>query len=382
MRHPRPSRIVVAPNAFKGTLHCFDVAAAIAEGLRRELPDATIEQVPIADGGDDTLDVLSRARGGATFRQRVVGPLGDSVEARWAGLPDGRTAIIESAEASGLRLVAPAALNPLVATSQGTGELIMAALDMGYRRLIIGLGGSATVDGGAGMLQALGARLLDAAGRDLSPGGGQLSQLRSVDLAGLDARLWEVEIVAACDVDSPLIGPRGAAPSFGPQKGADPAMVRLLAANLDRLGSLLEAQLGRKLRHTPSGGAAGGMGAALLALPSATLRPGIELVLELLDFDARLAECDLVITGEGKLDLGSWGGKGPVGVANAARCCGVPCVAIVGQLERPPDVVGVDPFIAIVTLVAAEVPVAQAMREPYPLLVRAAEDLAQSLFPA
>jgi len=379
MRIGSSSRFLIAPNAYKGGLHCFQVAQAIAEGIRRVLPRALIEELPVADGGDCTLDVLVRALGGQTFECRVTGPLGSPVIARWGGLADERTAVIESAEASGLRLVPSNRRDPWPATSFGTGELIAAALDRGYRRLIIGVGGTATVDGGAGLLQALGAALLDAQSHPIGVGGGALRALASLDFQRLDRRLREAEILVACDVDNPICGPRGAAPSFGPQKGADPAMVRELDSNLERLIALLSDHVGRDLRLLPMGGAAGGMGAALLAAAAAHLQPGIDLILELLNFDAHVSACDLVITGEGTLDATSWGGKGPIGVAAAAHRRGVPCVAIVGQNDDVPGSQQSGIFDTVISLVTADVPPEVAMRDAYPLLARAAEQLARSL---
>ena len=376
------ARILVAPNAYKGSLHCFDAAEAMAAGIHSVLPQAHVDQLPIADGGDCTMDVLARAAGGETFEQTVTGPLGSLVGARWAGLVDGRTAVIESAEASGLRLLLPGQRDPMHATSRGTGELIAVALDRGYRRLIVGVGGSAMVDGGTGALEALGVRLLDAHGRRIPPGGGGLAHLTSIDFAGLDPRLRETEILVPCDVDNPLCGPRGAAPTFGPQKGADPAMVAELAANLERLATLLSAHLGRDVSVVPFGGAGGGLSAALLACGSAELRPGIDLVLELLDFDRHLGGTHLVLTGEGKLDATSWGGKGPIGVAMASARHGVPCAAIVGQVEFGADVRRHGMFSRVVSLADTAASAELAMRDAYPLLAHATARLIRSLAPA
>jgi glycerate kinase len=273
-----------------------------------------------------------RATGGQLREQTVAGPLGDPVRAVWGLLGDGRTAVIEMASGSGLLLVPAERRDPSRASSQGTGELIRAALDAGVRRLVVAIGGSATNDGGCGALQALGARFLDAAGQPLPPGGAALARLARVDLATLDARLAECELSVACDVDNPLTGPWGASAVFGPQKGATPATVALLDAALERFAAIAQQATGRDVAQTPGAGAAGGMGAGLLFFTPAQLRRGVELVLDVVRFADQLQGADLVITGEGRTDGQTSMGKAPVGVAAVAKRAGVPVVCLSGGL--------------------------------------------------
>ncbi|KAF0815373.1 Glycerate 3-kinase [Andreprevotia sp. IGB-42] len=324
--------IVIAPDSFKESLPASAVAAAILAGFATGFPAARCVCLPVADGGEGTVDAIVSATGGRVVAATVTGPLGQPVDAFFGLSGDGDTAIIEMAAASGLALVPPARRNPLLTGSHGTGELIIAALDAGARQLIIGIGGSATVDGGAGMLQALGAGLHDAQGSQIRAGGGALDQLARVDLGGLDARLADCTIAVACDVDNPLCGPQGAAAVFGPQKGATPAMVAALDANLAHYASVLARATGRHVAPIAGAGAAGGLGAALLAVLDARLRPGIDIVSEAIGLDAAIAAADLVVTGEGRLDGQTAHGKAPAGVAQRARAHGKPVIAIAGSL--------------------------------------------------
>jgi glycerate kinase len=325
-------KVVIAPDSFKECLAAEDVAAAMARGVRAAAPEADIVCVPMADGGEGTVRALVAATGGTLHRETVTGPLGEPVEAEFGVLGGGATAAIEMAAASGLPLVPPGRRDPTETTTFGTGELIRAALDRGVDRIVLGIGGSATVDGGAGMAQALGARLLDAAGQPIGRGGGELARLARIDLADLDPRLAAVRCEVACDVDNPLVGPRGAARVYGPQKGATPAMVEQLEAGLAHLADLVERDLGRAVRDLAGAGAAGGLGAGLYAFLGATLRPGVELVLDAVGLEAKLAGADLVLVGEGRMDEQSAYGKVPVGVARRAAQRGIPVVAIVGSL--------------------------------------------------
>lgn len=325
-------KIVLAPDSFKECLSAMDVADALGLGLQRALPQASLVKVPMADGGEGTVAALVAARQGLRVERGVTGPHGQPVLARYGWLQDDALAVIELASASGLERVAPEHRNPLHATSRGTGELILDALDRGARRLLIGLGGSATNDGGAGLLQALGARLLDAMGHELPPGGAALRQLVTLDVQGLDPRLAGCDIRVACDVTNPLCGPEGASAVFGPQKGATPAMVATLDLALHRWGEVLHAYLGHDIAQTPGTGAAGGAGVALLGVLKARLQPGIELVMEALHLQDHLAGADLVITGEGRTDHQSAYGKTPVGVARLARQHGVPVVCVSGAV--------------------------------------------------
>jgi glycerate kinase len=330
-------KIVAAPQALKGSLDAPAVGAAIAAGLRRVLPDVEIVVLPVADGGEGTVDALVAATDGSLRHARVTGPLGEPVEARFGLLGvrasgDGTTAIIEMAAASGLPLVPEGRRDPRVTTTYGTGELMLAALAAGARHLLIGIGGSATNDGGAGMAQALGVRLLDAAGNDLPPGGAALARLTRIDLAGLDARLRGVDVTVLSDVDNPLCGPRGASAIYGPQKGATPAMVAELDAALAHYAVVLWRDLGVDVANLPGAGAAGGLGAGLMALLGARLRPGAEAVLSAIDLAGHLAGAALVITAEGRVDEQTAMGKSVGAVARLAQERAIPVIVLAGSL--------------------------------------------------
>ncbi|MCZ8518471.1 MULTISPECIES: glycerate kinase [Paenibacillus] len=325
-------RIIAAPDSYKGSLSALEAAGAIEKGVLSVFPEAQVDKVPVADGGEGTAEALVTASGGRLLRERVMGPLGEPVEAYWGLLGDGRTGVIETAAASGLPLVPADRRNPALTTTYGTGELIRAALEHGVRKLIIGLGGSATNDGGAGLLQALGVRFLDGAGEELPQGGAALARLARIDAAGLDPRLAECAIRVACDVDNPLCGPRGASAVFGPQKGASMEMVAQLDSALQRFAEAAHRAAGRQAAELPGAGAAGGLGAGLLYFTEAELTPGIRLVLEAAEFERKLQGADLVITGEGATDAQTAFGKAPVGVAQIARQYGVPVVCLSGSL--------------------------------------------------
>ncbi|NYI03295.1 glycerate kinase [Allostreptomyces psammosilenae] len=336
--------VLIAPDKFKGSATAVEVAAALAAGLRKALPGVRTVELPVADGGDGTVDAAVAA-GYARHTVTVSGPTGEPVRAAFAlgeaaatGAADDSAlpaplAVLEMAEASGLRRLPEGRPAPLTATTYGTGELIAAALDAGARTIVLGVGGSATTDGGAGMLSALGARLLDADGRDLPPGGAALRDLRTVDLSGLDPRLGRVRIVLAADVDNPLLGEDGAAAVYGPQKGATPADVALLDAALGRFAEVVGAATGTDLAGAPGAGAAGGIGYGVLAVLGGTRRSGIEMMLEVTGFAEELGRADLVVTGEGSMDRQTLHGKAPAGVAEAARRAGIPVVAVCGVLR-------------------------------------------------
>jgi len=331
-------RVLIAPDKFKGTLQAPAVASAIAEGVRRAEPDAEVVLKPLADGGEGTLEALVDAIGGRRLTATVTGPLGDAVEAPFALLDDGR-AVLEVAAATGLTLVAEPRRDALRAASFGSGELIAAAAAGGLAgagpaelEIIVGLGGSASTDGGTGAAAAAGWRFLDATGDDLVRGGGALRRLRRIDGGGAAEWLGRCRIVGACDIDNPLYGSSGAASVFGPQKGASAADVEVLDEGLDILATRIEADLGRAVAWLPGAGAAGGIGAGLAAFFNAQLRPGFELVAEAAGLADAIAEVDLVITGEGSLDASSLGGKTPIGVARLARSAGVECLALAGRL--------------------------------------------------
>lgn len=325
-------RIVVAPDAFKGSLSAVRVAEALIRGMAQTFPDAEYVAVPIADGGEGTVQVLVEATGGSIHPVTVEGPLGEPVQAFFGVLGDGVTAVVEMAAASGLPLVPPERRNPLVASSVGTGQLIRAALDAGCRKIILGLGGSATNDGGAGMATALGARLLDAQGRPIPRGGEGLAFLERIDVSAMDPRLAHTEIIAATDVDNPLAGPRGASRIFGPQKGATPEMVERLDAALAHYGRVLARELGVDVAERPGAGAAGGVGAGAMAFLGARVVSGVELVMETVGLAQKLEGAWLVITGEGRLDGQTARGKAPAGVARLAAQAGVPVIGVAGSL--------------------------------------------------
>ncbi len=327
-------KIVIAPDSFKENLTSLQVGKAIEKGIRRVLPKARIEIVPMADGGEGTVQSLVDATGGRIIRKKVVGPMGEPVTARYGMLGDGETAVIEMAEASGLPLVPKEKRNPLKATTYGTGQLMLDAVKRGAKKIIVGLGGSATNDCGAGMAQALGVKLLDASGRPIEgyAGGGMLDKVADIDLSGMDPAIRGVQVVIACDVDNPLCGRRGASAVFGPQKGATPAQVRQLDANLRHFGRLIEKVLRKKVMNRPGAGAAGGLGAGLLAFTRARLRRGVDIVIEATELAKHMKGADLAITGEGRVDSQTAFGKTPAGVAKVARKQKIPVVAIGGGL--------------------------------------------------
>ena len=325
-------KIVIAPDSFKDSLSAAGVAQAIAEGWAEVWPDAHVLQCPMADGGEGTVDAVLAACKGQLRRQTVRGPLGDSVEARWGWLADSHTAMIEMAEASGLQLVAPGQRDACSSTTYGTGELIRAALDAGAQRIILAIGGSATNDGGAGAMQALGVQLLDSERQPLPAGGLALARLAHISLEQLDPRLAQVRFEIAADVNNPLCGPHGASSIFGPQKGASPEQVAHLDAALGHFADHCAQVLPKDVRDEPGSGAAGGLGFAAKAFLAAQFRPGVEVVAELVGLDEAVRGADLVITGEGRFDAQTLRGKTPFGVARIARRHGVPVVVIAGTL--------------------------------------------------
>ena len=345
-------KIVIAPDSYKESLTALEVATEIEAGFREVFPDAEYVKLPVADGGEGTVAAMVDATGGRRVEVVVTGPLGEPVVACYGLTGDGNTAIIEMAAASGLALVPPHLRNPWKTTSYGTGELVTAALDSGVNHLIIGIGGSATNDGGAGMLQALGVKLLDLSGREIGFGGGKLADLDHIEISGMDMRLKSCRIEAACDVNNPLTGPEGASAVFGPQKGATPEMVTCLDTNLIRYASVINRDLGVQVESIPGAGAAGGMGAALLAFLGAQLRPGIEIVMDAVGLEAAVQDADLVITGEGRIDSQTIHGKTPIGVARMAKRYGTPVIGIAGCLATDVGVVhahGIDAVFSVLS---------------------------------
>jgi len=379
-------KVVIAPDSFKECLSAGDVAEALAAGVRAAAGLAAIDLCPMADGGEGTVRAMVAATGGQVRTAAVTAPMGEVVQASFGllGSPAGSaarpTAVIEMAAASGLALVEPLRRNPMLATTYGTGELILAALDAGAAEVLIGIGGSATVDGGCGCAQRLGVRFIDAAGRCCPPalGGGGLANIHHVDLSGRDARVGAARIRVACDVTNPLTGPNGAAAVYAPQKGATPAMVAMLEDGLANLAEVIRRDLGLDVEQLPGAGAAGGLGAGLVAFAGGRLQRGVEIVAGAVGLARRLAGADLCITGEGRFDRQSLSGKTAVGVAHIAAAARVPVVCIPGQAAGDADCGGL--FIDVRPLVAGEVTEAEAMTRARELLAaRAAEAVADFL---
>ncbi|SOD63945.1 glycerate kinase [Streptomyces zhaozhouensis] len=369
--------VLIAADKFKGSLSAAEVAEHVAAGIRRARPEAEVTALPVADGGDGTVDAAV-AGGFEPVEVEVTGPLGLSVAARFA--LRGRTAVVEMAQAAGLSLLPPSTFAPMTATTYGTGELIAAALDAGATRIILGVGGSATTDGGAGMLTALGARLLDEDGDPIPWGGAPLRELTSADLSGLDPRLKDTEFVLASDVDNPLTGPQGAASVYGPQKGADPLEIEILDGALTHFTEVLARAEGSRveeLAKAPGAGAAGGIGFGALLGLNAAFRPGIEVLLEVLGFQEALAAADVVVTGEGSLDEQTLRGKAPAGVAAEARAAGKRVLAVCGRLTLEKRALADAGIEAAYALSALEPDPTRSMNEAGPLLERVSAQLAE-----
>ncbi|MFC0187127.1 glycerate kinase [Fictibacillus aquaticus] len=368
-------KILLAPDSFKGSLTAKQACDAMEEGIRRAGVDAEIVKVPLADGGEGTVQSLTDATGGTIYEAEVQDPLGRMVTAEYGILGDGVTAVIEMAEASGLVLVEEKLRDPRVTSTYGTGELILAALDRGCRKFILGIGGSATNDGGAGMAQALGIRLLDEEGDELARGGGQLDKLHRVDVSGMRAELKDSTFLVACDVDNPLSGPNGASAVFGPQKGATPEMVEELDRNLAHYADVLKRNLGVDVKDIPGAGAAGGLGAGLQAFLNSCLKSGIDIVLETVEFERFLEGADLVLSGEGQIDYQTVRGKTPFGVAQVGSAAGVPVVLLAGSIGSGAEVLyehGVQSYFSIVS---RPMTVEEAMCDAFELLADATEQV-------
>jgi glycerate kinase len=373
-----PRLVVVAPDSFKGSLSALAAAEAMERGVRAAWPDARVVKVPVADGGEGTLEALVAATAGRFETRTVHGPLGRPVEARWGVLGDGHTAVVEMAAASGLTLVPEGRRDPRVSSTFGTGQLLLAALDAGFRRIVVGIGGSATNDGGSGMAKALGVRFLDGRGQPLPEGGAPLSRVTSIDLSRVDPRVAETEVLVACDVDNPLTGPRGASAVYGPQKGATPAVVLELDAALERFAEVAREATGRDVARIPGAGAAGGLGAGFLFFTPARLVPGVDLVLDSARFDDAVRGASLVVTGEGRTDHQTAMGKAPIGVARVAQRHGVPVLLVSGSLgPGAEEVLGLG-ISRIEAAAPPGMPVAEAMARAAELLEAA---VARSLRP-
>lgn len=372
-------KIVIAPDSYKESLPASDVAQAIELGFREIFPDAQYVNVPVADGGEGTVEAMIAATGGGAKTSRVTGPLGEPVDAIWGMSGDGGTAFIEMAAASGLALVPAARRNPLLTTSRGTGELILQALEHGAKNIIIGIGGSATNDGGAGMVQALGARLSDASGKEIAQGGAGLISLNGIDISGLDPRLAGCTLRVACDVTNPLTGELGASRVFGPQKGASEAMIAELDRHLTHYAAVIKKCLRIDVLNVPGSGAAGGMGAALMAFLGAELGSGIEIVTQALNLEEHIHDCTLVVTGEGRIDSQSIHGKVPVGVAKIAKKYHKPVIGIAGSLTADVGVVhqhGIDAVFSVLTQIGT---LDEAFRGAFDNIQRASRNVAATL---
>lgn len=344
-------KIVIAPDSFKESLTAAEVAEAIEKGWKKVLPETEVIKVPMADGGEGTTQSLIDATGGKIIKKEVTGPLGEMVEGFYGILGDNKTAVIEVAAAAGLHYVPRDKRNPSITTTKGVGELILAALDDGAKHIILGLGGSATNDGGAGMVQALGVRLLNKEGKELSLGGGALSSLEIIDISQMDKRLAKTTFEVACDVDNPLTGERGASAIFGPQKGATAEMVQELDEALTHYAQMIEKYLGKQVIDKDGVGAAGGIGAGVLAFFNSQLKRGIDIVIAATNLEETVRDADLIITGEGRIDSQTIYGKTPIGVAKVAKKFDIPVIGIAGSITPDSEVVyehGIDILFPIV----------------------------------
>lgn len=371
--------ILIAPDKFKGSLSSSEVAEAIARGLAEGWPGVDISRCPLADGGEGTMETLVQATGGRTVECDVTGPLGEPMQAPLGILGDGLTAVVEMAAASGLELIPPDQRDPLNTTTAGTGDLIRRALDLGLRRIIVGIGGSATNDGGTGMASALGVRFKDEGGRDLPPGGGYLERLQVIEMSGLDPRIREAEVVVASDVTNPLLGERGASRVYAPQKGASEGQVSILEGGLARLAEVVSKTIAVGLEDKPGAGASGGLGFGLMAFAGAEVRPGIEVVMEAVGFEDRLSGCGLVITGEGRLDAQTAYGKTVSGVARAASSLGIPVLALGGEVTEGAVALHGEGVIALLSISPGPMSLEESMRYASNLLERIARELAALL---
>ena len=372
-------RILVAPNAFKESLSATEAAAAISRGILKVLPASKITQLPIADGGDGTLEAVVEGTDGKIFRARVLDPLGKKILAEYGLTGDGKTAVIEMSRASGLALVPTSQRNPMLCTSYGTGQLIKAALKRGVKDIILGIGGSATVDGGVGALQALGIEFLDRRGKPVGWGGNGLKSISRIDPGAANPLLEQARILVACDVDNPLVGPRGSAAVFGPQKGATPGMVRKLDQYLGKLGRLIQRTTGRDVLQVAGSGAAGGIAGGFMGLLGAQLSPGSDLVFELLKVEEQVRKADLIFTGEGQIDFQTPFGKGPGMLAKTAKDAGVPVIGIAGSVAGDVGSLYDQGFTALFSILASPLTIEAAIRQADQLLEAQSEQVARLL---
>lgn len=377
MNTEQPMKIVIAPDSFKDSLTALEVAQAIRTGWARVWPDVDYVLVPMADGGEGTVQSLIDATGGSIINKKVKGPLGTSVNGFFGLLGDGQTAVIEMAAAAGLEYLSESERNPLITTSYGVGELILAAMDHGARHIILGLGGSATNDGGCGMAQALGVHLLDNEGSPLPPGGQSLSNLSAIDDREKDRRIADCRFDIATDVTNPLTGRLGASAVFAPQKGASPAEVESLDRALAHFAAIVRRDLKMDIEQVPGTGAAGGLGAGALCFLKGTIRPGIEWVIHETQLERKMGGASLVITGEGKIDSQTIYGKTPIGVAHCANKLGIPVLALAGSLAKDSSVVLEHGMDALFSIVPGACSLAQAISDAKENIERVAENLAR-----
>lgn len=375
-----PLRFVIAPDSFKESLSAVQAAQAMQRGILRQFPDAICRLVPLADGGEGTVDALLNACAGRKVACRVLGPLPQQwVESYFALMDEGKTAVIEMAKANGIHLIPLAQRNPALTSTYGTGEMIRQALDLGVSKIVIGLGGSVTNDAGSGMVQALGVKFLDQAGLEVQPCGGNLKQICEIDLSALDARLATTEMLIASDVNNPLCGEYGASAIFGPQKGATPELVKILDQNLGYFANLVETTLGVNVQHQAGAGAAGGLGFGLLAFARAKIQSGVELLIQQTGLAEKIAQADVVMTGEGKIDRQTFMGKTPFGVAQVAKSLNKPVYAFAGMIGE-----GIEPLLEagltqIIGINPPDISVEDAIRNAENNLTDSVENVMQSL---
>jgi glycerate kinase len=373
-------KIVIAPDSFKGSISAAEAATAIERGIKHCFPQAETIKIPIADGGEGTMDSLVMATGGRKVEVRVTGPLGQYVDAAYGLLQSGNVAVIEMAQASGLTLITSDERSPLTATTYGTGELIKKALDDGCRSFILALGGSATNDGGAGMLQALGMHLLDDAGNEVAWGGGQLKHIQTIDARNWDARIAESQFLIASDVQNPLLGPNGATYIYGPQKGVTPEMLELLEENMTAWANLIQQTNGAKVHELAGAGAAGGLCGAFLAFFPTTIKRGIDVVIQYTGIHTHLDGADLVITGEGQIDAQTASGKTPMGIAQEAQKYNVPTIALAGSVGQGIDILYEHGIMAVFSIMNGPMTLQQAMDNAAALIESTTEQVMRSVY--
>lgn len=372
-------KFVLAPDSFKESMTAKEAAEAMEKGIKKVISSAECIKVPMADGGEGTVQSLVDATNGEIINVEVTGPDGKKASAIFGILGDKKTAVIEMASASGIHLIKKEERNPLYTTTYGTGELIRYALDKGVERLLIGIGGSATNDGGAGMAQALGVRFLDETGRELSFGGGALEKLSKIDLSGMDERIKKVSVEVACDVTNPLTGKNGASYIFGPQKGATPEMVKQLDKNLNHYGEIIKNQLGKDIINVPGAGGAGGLGAGLLAFLNAELKRGVELVIKYTDLEEKMKGANYVFTGEGGVDYQTVFGKTPFGVSTIAKQLGIPTILFAGRIGEGSENLYEHGVVSIINILPGIVSFEEALKDGAKNMERTSENISRIL---